>query len=73
MIHKYYDCRRQLRWVAAFLIFFLPSQVSLKKVKENNGTPLVNVSEQNNSTLLNENMMSLNKDARFIRIVNYIK
>jgi hypothetical protein len=73
MIHKYFDYRRRLRWVAAFLIFFFPSQVSLKRVQENNFTPLIHVSEQNNSALPNENMISLNMDARFIRIVSFTK
>jgi hypothetical protein len=73
MIHKYFDYRRRLPWIAAFLIFFLPSQVTLKKVPENNGVPLVQANEHNTSTLPNENMISLNMDARFMRLVNYRK
>ncbi len=73
MIHKYYDYRRPLGRAAAFLIIFLYPQLPLKKLSENSFTPFVHVKQHNNPPLLNENMVSLNMDARFIQIVKYIK
>lgn len=49
MIHKYYDYRRPLFWVAAFLTVFIQTQVSFKQVKNYTGTPFVkNTSPEQN-------------------------
>jgi uncharacterized membrane protein YvbJ len=66
MIHKYYDYRRRLRWVAAFLIFFLPSQVSLKKAQENNFAHGVKKPVQLKNSSDNDIMLFNEKDFTFM-------
>jgi hypothetical protein len=53
MIHKYYDYRRPLRRVAAFLIFFLQTHAAFKKEEQNNFIPFTNAGTINDTLLWN--------------------
>jgi hypothetical protein len=71
MIHKYYDYRRPLRWVAAFLIFFLQTHVPFKKGEENNFVPLINAGTINDTLLLNEPNFSIEYNVPVLFYQNY--
>ncbi len=68
MIHKYYEYRRPLFWVAAFSIFCLQSQVSLKKLQLNNYVPLVKNMEQLRNTANNNSLLTNEPVVSFIKI-----
>jgi hypothetical protein len=63
MIHKYYDYRRPLRWVAVFLILFFQTHASLKKEEGDKFIPFTNAGTLNDTLLWNTTNVSIEYNA----------